>query len=111
MSAGTLKGDSVKNMEGESLGRIEDFMLDMGAGRVRYAVLSFGGIAGIGDKLFAVPPEALRIDVDKTCLVLDVDKDRLKDAPGFDKHSWPNFEDSALGRDVYDYYGRRPYWT
>lgn len=111
MSAGTLKGDSVQNAEGETLGKIEDFMLDMEAGRIRYAVLSFGGIVGIGDKLFAVPPEALRIDTDNKCLVLDVDKERLKEAPGFDKDDWPNLADTALGRDVYDYYGRRPYWS
>lgn len=111
MSAGTLKGDSVENAEGEKLGKIEDFMLDMESGRIRYAVLSFGGIVGIGDKLFAVPPETLSVDTDRKCLVLDVDKERLKDAPGFDKDNWPNFADSALGRDVYDYYGRRPYWS
>jgi sporulation protein YlmC with PRC-barrel domain len=111
MSSGTLKGDSVHNSEGENLGKIEDFMLDMESGRIRYAVLSFGGIAGFGDKLFAVPPETLKIDTDKKCLVLNVAKERLKDAPGFDKDNWPNFADNALGRDVYDYYGHRPYWS
>jgi hypothetical protein len=45
------------------------------------------------------------------CLVLNVDKERLKDAPGFDKDKWPDFADSAFGRDVYKYYGHRPYWS
>jgi len=110
LSASTLHGDSVKNPKGDDLGKIEDFMLDLETGRVRYAVLSFGGIMGIGDKLFAVPPEALAIDHDKKCLVLDVDKERLKNAPGFAKDQWPDFADGAFGKKVYQYYGREPYW-
>jgi len=57
LSADTLSGDAVVNSAGEKLGKIEDFMLDVESGRIRYAVLSFGGVLGIGNKLFAVPPE------------------------------------------------------
>jgi sporulation protein YlmC with PRC-barrel domain len=110
MSAHTLKGDAVRNAAGEDLGKIEDFMLDMGTGRVRYAVLSFGGVLGIGNKLFAVPPEALTIDTKNECLVLDADKESLQDAPGFDKDNWPNFADATLGQQIYEYYGHEPYW-
>jgi sporulation protein YlmC with PRC-barrel domain len=105
-----LTGDSVHNPAGEHIGKIEDFMLDLATGRVRYAVLSFGGMMGFGDKLFAIPPEALTIDTEHKRLVLDVDKDRLKNAPGFDKHAWPDFADGALGTKVYQYYGHKPYW-
>ena len=59
MSALTLSGDKVRNPEGEELGRLEDFVLDLGTGRIVYAVMSFGGIMGIGTKLFAIPPSAL----------------------------------------------------
>lgn len=111
MSADTLKGDAVRNLAGEDLGKIEDFMLDMPSGRVRYAVLSFGGVFGIGNKLFAVPPEALTLDTKNECLVLDADKDSLQDAPGFDKEHWPNFADAAFGKQIYEYYGHRPYWS
>ena len=111
LSADTLAGDSVFNSDGESLGKIEDFMLDVESGRIRYAVLSFGGVLGIGNKLFAVPPEALTVDTQRKCLVLDVEKGRLENAPGFDKDNWPNFADPTLGREIYGYYGRKPYWN
>src|SRR5262245_1280011 len=64
LSADTLTGDKVVNAAGEDLGKIEDFMLDVESGRIRYAVLSFGGVLGLGSKLFAVPPEALTVDMD-----------------------------------------------
>lgn len=111
MSSDTLTGDSVRNELGEDLGKVEDFMLDMESGRIRYAVLSFGGALGIGNKLFAVPPEALTIDTDNHCLVLNVEKERLKEAPGFDKDHWPDFADSSFGENVYRYYGKEPYWN
>lgn len=58
-------------------------MLDMRSGRVSYAVLSFGGFLGMGQKLFAVPWEALELDTSEKRFVLNVEKGRLKDAPGF----------------------------
>jgi sporulation protein YlmC with PRC-barrel domain len=111
LSADSLSGDAVVNSAGEKLGKIEDFMLDVGSGRIRYAVLSFGGMLGIGNKLFAVPPEALTVDTDNKRLILDVDRERLENAPGFDKDNWPNFADPTLGREIYGYYGRKPYWN
>ena len=59
MGASTLKGDSVFNPAGADLGHVEDIMLDVGRGKVAYAVLSFGGFLGMGNKLFAVPWQAL----------------------------------------------------
>jgi sporulation protein YlmC with PRC-barrel domain len=111
LSADTLTGDTVFNAAGENLGKIEDFMLDVESGRIRYAVLSFGGVLGIGNKLFAVPPEALTVDASRKCFVLDVEKERLENAPGFDKDNWPNFADPTLGSEIYGYYGRKPYWN
>jgi sporulation protein YlmC with PRC-barrel domain len=111
LSADTLAGDKVVNAAGEDLGKIEDFMLDVESGRIRYAVLSFGGVLGIGSKLFAVPPEALTVDTVNKRLILDVDRERLQSAPGFDKDNWPNFADPTLGREIYGYYGRKPYWN
>jgi sporulation protein YlmC with PRC-barrel domain len=111
LSADTLAGDPVFNRAGENLGKIEDFMLDVESGRIRYAVLSFGGVFGVGNKLFAVPAEALTVDADQHRLLLDVDKERLKEAPGFDKDNWPDFADPTLGQNIYGFYGRKPYWT
>src|SRR3990170_4807846 len=84
MGASTLIGDPVRNENDEDLGDIKEIMLDTRTGEVGYAVLSFGGFLGMGDKLFAVPWDALTIDFDEHEFVLDVDKDLLKNAPGFD---------------------------
>jgi hypothetical protein len=107
-------GDPVKNMQGEDLGKIEELMIDRDSGRVAYAVLSFGGVLGLGDKLFAIPWDALRLSTEEKAFFLDVDKEQLKNAPGFDKDNWPgtnggNDTDGWLV-EVYEYYGYEPYW-
>ena len=104
MSATTLIGDGITNPQGESLGDLKDLMMDTSAGKISYAVVSYGGILGMGDKLFAVPWDALSVDHDAHKLVLNVSKDRLKDAPGFDKDNWPNFADPTFGTSLRSYY-------
>lgn len=106
MSASTVIGDAVKNPQGESLGDLKEIMFDTTSGKIAYGVLSFGGILGMGDKLFAVPWSALTIDHANHHLILNVSKDRLKDAPGFDKDNWPNFADPAFGLSLDTYYAR-----
>jgi hypothetical protein len=85
-------------------------MIDIPSGRVAYAVLSFGGVLGMGNKLFAVPWSALRVDEDEKSFILDVDKTKLEKAPGFDKSNWPNMADTTWGSEVSRYYGVTPYW-
>jgi sporulation protein YlmC with PRC-barrel domain len=109
MSAGSLTGDDVYNPQGESLGDIKEIMLDMRSGRVAYAVLSFGGFLGMGEKLFAVPWSALTLDPENKRFVLNVDKDRLKDAPGFDKDHWPDMADVSWTKEIHSYYGTTPH--
>ena len=111
MSASTLAGDAVTNAAGEDLGRIEELMIDLQNGCVAYAVLSFGGFLGMGDKLFAVPFGALTLDLQRKCFVLDVPREKLEAAPGFDKSDWPDFADASFGDEVYGYYGVATYWT
>lgn len=110
MAARTLEGDRVLNRHGEDLGEIQDIMLDVPGGRIAYAVLSFGGFLGIGDKLFAIPWSALTLDADRRCFVLDIVKEQLQDAPGFDKHHWPSMADPVWAAEVHSFYNRRPYW-
>lgn len=102
--SGALIGDKVTNPAGQQLGKIEDLVLDVDSGKVQYAVLSFGGVLGLGDKYFAVPLEAMRLDTEQECFVLDVDKQRLENAPGFDKASWPSRADPQFCRRVRQYY-------
>ena len=111
LSTSTLTGDHVRNTEGKDLGKIEDFMVDVNSGRIAYAVLSFGGFMGFGDKLFAIPMDALSLDTDAEKFVLDVNKQQLEDAPGFDKDNWPKHPDSKFIDSVYTHYGYSPYST
>lgn len=110
LSASTLKGDKVVNHQGEDLGNIEEIMIDLNQGRIAYAVLSFGGFLGMGDKLFAIPWQAFAVDTAEKRLVLNADKELLKKAPGFDKSNWPNMADPTWGSQLYGYYGVKPYW-
>jgi len=111
LSGSSLKGDKVVNYKGEDLGKIEEIMIDLDRGRVAYAVLSFGGFLGMGDKLFAIPWQAITVDTTKKQLVLNVDKELLEKAPGFDKNNWPDMADLSLGSTLYGYYGYKPYWA
>jgi hypothetical protein len=110
IAADTLTGDKVVNLNKEDLGKIEHLMIDLASGRVAYAVLSFGGFLGMGDKLFAIPWSSLTVDTVEKRFVLNVDKTLLERAPGFDKNNWPNMADRTWGADVYSYYGAKPYW-
>ena len=110
LAASTLAGDKVVNLRGEDLGKIEELMIDLERGRVAYAVLSFGGFLGMGDKLFAIPWEALSVDTTEKRFVLNINKDLLKQAPGFDKSNWPDMTNPAWGAELYGYYGYKPYW-
>lgn len=110
MTASKLKGDKVVNEEGDDLGKITDIMLDVPKGRVAYAVLSFGGFLGMGDKLFAVPWNALTLDADEKCFVLNVDREVLEKEHGFDKDHWPSMADQRWATEVHSRYGTRPYW-
>ena len=105
MGANTLLGNDVYNADDEDLGDIKEFMLDMATGRVAYAVLSFGGILGMGDKLFAVPWAALKLDTVNKRFTLNVPKETLKDAPGFDKERWPSMSDKTWASGVHKFYG------
>ena len=107
MGADTLIGDSVYNASGEDLGDIKEIMLDMHTGRVAYAVLSFGGFLGIGEKLFAVPWSALKLDTVQKAFVLDASREQLRNAPGFDKDDWPDMSDPTWIQSVNSFYAPR----
>src|SRR5580704_14652643 len=110
LAASTLAGDSVRNSAGEDLGKVDEIMIDIPTGRVAYAVLSFGGILRMGNKLFAVPWSALKVDEDDKCFILNVDKTVLESAEGFDKSNWPDMADNVWGLKIFQHYGATPYW-
>jgi|ERR1035437_1228448 hypothetical protein len=116
LTARTINGDKVINTANEHLGKIEDLMIDLENGRVAYAVLSFGGFLGLGNKLFAVPWEALTVRPHEHAFVLNVGKELLEKAEGFDKDDWPvTCEQLATSTrewlaNIYTCYGCKPYW-
>lgn len=106
-----LTGKRVTNAANEDLGKIEDIVIDATTGRILYGVLSYGGVFGMGDKLFAIPWTALPLGSDSKAFVLDVDRDRLKNATTFDPRQWPNFADEQFSTATYRHFDQQPYWA
>ncbi|WP_025915713.1 PRC-barrel domain-containing protein [Herminiimonas sp. CN] len=109
MGAHTLIGTDVYNDKDEELGDIKEIMLDMRTGRVSYAVLAFGSFLGMGEKLFAVPWNALKLNTFNQHFILKIDKERFKNAPGFDPDHWPDMASPAWIDKIHTYYGTQPY--
>ena len=104
LTATSIIGDAVENPKGESLGEINNLMINVRTGKVEYAVIEFGGFLGVGQKLFAIPFEELRVDEEKEIFVLNRDKDYLKESPGFDPNHWPDTNDHDYFDNVNTYY-------
>lgn len=100
----------VRNPDGEELGMIDELVFDRESGAIRYAVLSSGGFLGVGDRLFAVPWSAFHLSSTDQQWILNVKKEALKNAPGFERETWPNMADAEWGDRVHSHYGVRPYW-
>jgi sporulation protein YlmC with PRC-barrel domain len=109
MGAKTLIGEEIINNQSEDLGAIKEIMLDMRTGKVAYAVMSFGGFMGVGDKLFAVPWAALTLDTVNKRFVLDAEIPHLVNAPGFQKDAWPDMNDAAWVNELHSHYGIKAY--
>jgi sporulation protein YlmC with PRC-barrel domain len=111
LTATSIIGDNIRNQQGEDLGEIKNLMINVHSGVIEYVVVQFGGVLGIGDKLFAVPYNQMRIDPENKRYILNRDQAFLKKAPGFDKDHWPGTNDHYYG-DVVSYWdtaaGERP---
>jgi len=109
LSATTLIGDPVYDSRGEKVGDLDDLMIDLDRGCVAYAVVSFGGILGIGAEHYPVPMGALTVDTENKRLHLDMDAERIKAAPPLGDE-WPSTIDHEWLGGIYDYYGTPRYW-
>lgn len=110
VNADSVIGVNVKNAQNENLGKIEAIMIDKKLGQVAYVVLSFGGFLGMGDKLFALPWKMFSYDTSSDCFKIDIDKEKLKNSPGFDKDHWPDMSTQAWSDSMQNYYGQyRPH--
>ncbi|WP_322025134.1 PRC-barrel domain-containing protein [Burkholderia sp. BCC1977] len=105
MAASTLTGNTVLTTVGDDVGKISEIMLDVGSGRIAYAVLSSGGRLGIGDKLLAIPWSALTLDTERQCFLLPVSLEQLRSASGFDKDHWPATADPRWASWIHKHYG------
>lgn len=104
-----LKGLSVRNPRGEDLGNIQEVVIDLNGGKIKYYALSFGGFAGFGSKLFAIPMHKLTLKhgAEETFFVSDMSPTRLKDAPGFDPDNWPDTANPKWSEEIDRFYGER----
>lgn len=100
----------VVNPEGEDLGQVQNFMLDMANGRISFITVAFGGILGFSDKWFALPWDILVWSPDNKKFVVNMPRTVLKNAPGIDKKKWPDEVDLSWLNQCYTYYGCTPYW-
>jgi sporulation protein YlmC with PRC-barrel domain len=110
LRAKELIGKSVKNEEGKDIGTIQDIVVDSKQGRIAYAVLQFGGFLGFGEKQFAIPFGAFQEDATRKNLILNVKKEKLEAARGFEKDKWPDMADETWARDLHKHYGYDAYW-
>jgi sporulation protein YlmC with PRC-barrel domain len=110
ISSEKVSGTGVENTNGDNLGHIDEIMIDKISGRVAYAVLNYGSFLGLGGKLFAIPWDILKYDTNRSSYVIGIPIEKLKDAPSFDAHDWPNLAEPAYGRRLHDYYGSTADW-
>jgi hypothetical protein len=110
ISADKVEGTAVYNRAGEKLGTVKNIMIHKLSGKVAYAVMSFGGFLGMGEKYHALPWGVLTYDTNMGGYVVDIDKARLEGAPVLAADETSRLEDQAYGRQLHDYYGTRPYW-
>ena len=98
-------GAKVINVKGETLGKIENLVVDIDTGRIVYAILEFGGFLGIGDKLFPVPWVTLAALPSEGIFFLNQSKEQMEKAPAFDKNNLPNMMDMQWGEGIFKHYG------
>ncbi|HBK07996.1 MAG TPA: photosystem reaction center subunit H [Acetobacteraceae bacterium] len=110
IAANQVRGTSVYDTKLEKLGSVEDVMIDKATGRIAYAVLSFGGFLGIGDRYYPLPWEKLSYNTEVGGYVVDIGREVLEGAPSFTDEATASWNDDAWGRNVYSYYGVHPYW-
>lgn len=109
MTSGDIVGCYVSNRKAENLGKIEDIVVDLQSGQIEYAILAFDELWGLPGKLFAVPWAALGLpnpDMATPTFSLDLDRDALKAAPGFDTDHWPDMTDPGWRNEIAAYYNR-----
>jgi sporulation protein YlmC with PRC-barrel domain len=110
ISADRVAGTDVYDAMGKHIGEVHDVMIDKISGQVAYAILSFGGFLGLGERYYPVPWTLLSYDLKLGGYVAPVDRDKLGDAPSFNAEGQLELDNAENGRWIHDYYGTMPYW-
>jgi hypothetical protein len=110
ISSDKVEGTAVYNHQGEKLGSIYTLMIDKISGKVAYAVMSFGGFLGIGDRYHPLPWSVLNYDTRQGGYAVGLDRSVLEGAPTYGSTETPNWSDRRWGEQVHKHYGVRPYW-
>jgi hypothetical protein len=110
ISADKVEGTAVYNRQGEKLGSVQGIMIDKVSGNVAYAVMSFGGFMGIGDRYHPLPWSVLTYDTQKGGYTVDLDRDALEGAPTYGGSETPDWANRRWGEEVHEHYRARPYW-
>jgi sporulation protein YlmC with PRC-barrel domain len=97
MPVGVICGADVAGADGETLGTISELMIDAERGGIAYAVLAYGGVLGVGEKLFALPWRVFEVEPASGAVSLSIPRERFESLPGFDKDAWPTEPDPAFG--------------
>jgi sporulation protein YlmC with PRC-barrel domain len=108
--ASKLTGTSVSNLQDEKIGTVKNFIVDLAAGRVVAVIVSSGGYMGMDGELSAVPPAALRFNVEHDTLQLDTSKEMLANSPHFKANEWPDFNQPGYAGGIYHAYKVEPYF-
>ena len=109
--ASDLVGKKVRNLQtNEDLGSLKDIVVDPDTGRILYAVLAYGGFLGMGKDFFAIPWQSFDTTSEARTIGLNINKDQLKNAEGFDKNNWPNMADPRWSANIHKYYGKQEPW-
>jgi hyperosmotically inducible periplasmic protein len=109
--ASKVVGMPVKNLQDEKLGKVENLIVDLPAGRIVAAIISSGGFIGLGNELSAVPPTVLQFTPDHSTLQLDASKEMLSASPHFKSNEWPDFTQPGYASDIYRAYRVQPYFA
>jgi hypothetical protein len=110
ISADKVEGTAVYNRQGEKLGSVDGIMIDKVSGKVAYAVMSFGGFMGIGDRYHPLPWSVLTYDTEKGGYTVDLDRGTLEKAPTFAGGETPDWGNRGWGEQLHEHYRARPYW-
>ncbi len=110
IAADKVEGTKVCNAQGDKLGSIENVMIDKLSGKVAYAVMSFGGFLGMGEKRHALPWSVLTYDTNQDGYVVNLDKKTLETAPTYEPGQVVDWNDRAWGQRLHEHYRADPYW-